>query len=54
MQVYFEIFGQDEIISESFEITKVFNDAGGEVKSRLITKGAVDFDIGKYFSFFCA
>ena len=46
MQVYHEIFGGDEVISESFDIVKVFNDAGGEVKSRLITKGAVDVDIG--------
>ena len=52
MKVYLEIFGGDEIISDSFEITEVFGGAGGEVKSRLINKGAVDVDIGIHFIFF--
>lgn len=54
MQVFHEIFGGDEIISESFDVVKVFNDAGGEVKSRLITKGAVDIDIGTILSLIIA
>lgn len=49
MKVYMEIFGGDEIISDSFEIKEVFNGTGGEVKSRMVAKGAVNVDIGKYF-----
>lgn len=52
MKVYLEIFGGDEIISDSFEIKEVFNGAGGEVKSRFVTKGAVDVDIGKFLLYF--
>lgn len=49
MKVYMEIFGGDEIISDSFEIKEVFNGAGGEVQSRMVVKGAVNVDIGTIF-----
>lgn len=52
MKVFLEIFGGDEIISDSFEISEVFNGAGGEVKSRLIVKGEVEIDIGRLFIIF--
>jgi hypothetical protein len=46
MKVYSEVFGGDEIISDSFEIKLLFNDAGGEVASKFIVKNAVEVDIG--------
>ena len=46
MKVFIEIFGGDEIISDSFEIKEVFNGAGGEVTSHLVAKGAAEIDIG--------
>ena len=46
MKVYSEVFGGDEVISDSFEIKEVFNGAGGEVSSRFVVKGAVEVDIG--------
>ena len=46
MKVFLEIFGGDEVISDSFDIKECFNEAGGEVKSKMIVKGAVDVDIG--------
>lgn len=50
MRVYLNVFGGEEIVSDSFNITPCFNDVGGEVKSKLIVVGAVDIDIGNFYS----
>ena len=40
------MFSGEEIISDSFEITPVFDGVGGEVKSKLVALGGVTVDIG--------
>lgn len=40
------MFSGEEIISDSFEITPVFDGVGGEVKSKLVSVGGVNVDIG--------
>lgn len=58
MRVYKDIISGDEMVSDSYPNTLVFEDAALEVKSRLISKKANDdFGIGckwhSIFSTFC-
>lgn len=46
MLIYLDVFNQEEIISDSYNITLRFNDAAGEVESKYITVGAENFDVG--------
>lgn len=47
MKVYQDIFTDEEIISDSFDINLLFDGACGEVASRYVAKGGVNVDIGK-------
>lgn len=44
--MYTDVFSGDEIVSDSFEINLIYDGVGGEVHSKLLTKGGVDVDIG--------
>jgi hypothetical protein len=46
MKVFFDIFSNDEIISDSYKMEKVFNNVLGEVKAGWTTKGGDNIDIG--------
>jgi len=48
MKVFFDVFSNDEMISDSYKIEKIFDGVGGEVKSRYVIKGAENIDIGKH------
>lgn len=47
MKVYSDLFSNEEIISDSFVITPIFEEVGGEVKSEYLTKGVDNVDIGR-------
>jgi len=47
MKVYYDILNDDEVLSDSYKITKVFGDVGAEVRARWTVKGAGDIDIGR-------
>ena len=48
MKVYYDIFTNEEIISDAFEITEVFDGIGGEVAARYQGEALVDVvDEGK-------
>ncbi len=42
MKVWMDILSGDEMVSDSYPQTLIFEDAGLEVKSRLVTKNAND------------
>jgi len=46
MRLYLDAFSGEEIISDSFDLVMVFDDAGAEIKSKLIVKKEGDVDIG--------
>eukprot|EP00742_Colponemidia_sp_Colp-10_P000112 GILJ01000124.1.p1 GENE.GILJ01000124.1~~GILJ01000124.1.p1 ORF type:complete len:174 (+),score=41.69 GILJ01000124.1:121-642(+) len=46
MKVYQDLFTGDELLSDSYQLNEVFDGAGYEVESSMITKGAVNIDIG--------
>jgi len=46
MKVYYDVFSDDEIISDSFKFEQVFDGVGAEVKARWVVKGVGNIDIG--------
>ena len=46
MLIYLDAFTREELISDSYDITFVFNNAGGEVASKYIQIGEEKFDVG--------
>lgn len=46
MRLYVDAFSGDEIISDSFNLTMVFEDVGAEIKSKFIIKKEDNVDIG--------
>ena len=47
MRVYFDLFSGDEMLSDSYPINPVYDDAAFEVPSRMIGKGGENIDIGR-------
>lgn len=47
MKVYFDVFSNDEVLSDSYPITTEHDDVILEVASRVTIKGAEQFDIGR-------
>ncbi|CAG9329875.1 unnamed protein product [Blepharisma stoltei] len=47
MKVYFDVFSNDEVLSDSYPITVEHEDVVLEVASRVIVKGNEQFDIGR-------
>lgn len=47
MRVYFDVFSGDEMLSDSYPMTLIYDEAAFEVPSRMITKGSVQVDIGR-------
>ncbi len=47
MKVYYDIINDDELLSDSYKITEVFNGVGAEVEGRWVVKGAAEVDIGR-------
>mmetsp|Transcript_124938 Transcript_124938/g.176290 ORF Transcript_124938/g.176290 Transcript_124938/m.176290 type:complete len:173 (-) Transcript_124938:258-776(-) len=47
MKVYYDIFNNDELVSDSYKIDLRFGGVIGEVKTRMVTKGGGDVDIGR-------
>ena len=47
MKVYYDIISGDEMISDSYKITPVFDGVGAEVPSRLVNKDTAEVDIGR-------
>ena len=47
MKVYFDVFSNDEMISDSYPFTLEYNDAIMIVPSRMIVKGGENVDIGR-------
>ena len=47
MKVYYDLFSNDELVSDSFKMEKKFGDVIGEVKSTQVVKGGGEIDIGK-------
>jgi hypothetical protein len=46
MLIYLDVFNQEEIISDSYDIVFKFNNAAGEVESKYIVVGEEKFDVG--------
>lgn len=46
MKVWIDVFSGDEMVSDSYKSTMIFNDACLEVQAKYITKGATKVDIG--------
>jgi hypothetical protein len=46
MLLYVDAFSNDEIVSDSYDITYVFDNVGGEVKSNYIVIGGENIDVG--------
>ena len=46
MKLYLCAFSGEEIISDSFNLELLFDEAGGEVKSRYLVKKEGEIDIG--------
>lgn len=47
MKVYQDIFTDEEIVSDSFNIALVFDGVGGEVEAKYVVKGGENVDIGR-------
>lgn len=47
MRVYFDVFSNDEMLSDSYPIVSIHNDVVFEVQSSLTTKGGEKIDIGR-------
>jgi len=46
MKVYQDIYSNDEILSDAFNVKQVFDGVGGEVKAKWMKKGDLNIDIG--------
>jgi hypothetical protein len=46
LQLYKDVFSNEEIISDAYDFEWVFNNVGVKVKSKYITKGEIEVDIG--------
>jgi hypothetical protein len=46
MLIYEDLFGKEEIISDSYDIKYLFNDVVGEVQSNMVVKDALKVDVG--------
>lgn len=49
MKVYYDVFCNDELLSDGYKLETRFNGVLGEVKSRMVAKGGADVDIGKAY-----
>lgn len=47
MRVYFDVFSNDELISDSYPTVLLHGDVIMEVQSRVVVKGSEDIDIGR-------
>lgn len=47
MKVYFDVFSNDELISDSYRTELKYGEVIMEVESRMVVKGADDVDIGR-------
>mmetsp|Transcript_38734 Transcript_38734/g.34429 ORF Transcript_38734/g.34429 Transcript_38734/m.34429 type:complete len:173 (+) Transcript_38734:78-596(+) len=47
MKVYYDLFSNDELVSDSFKMEKKFGDVIGEVRSTQVVKGGGEIDIGR-------
>lgn len=46
MRIYQDVFTDEEFISDSYKMEKLFNDVIGEVKSRMVVSKEAEVDIG--------
>jgi hypothetical protein len=46
MLIYTDLFNNEEIISDSYDLKFLFNNAGVEYDSKYIVKGGESYDIG--------
>jgi len=47
MKVFYDVFSNDELFSDSYKPTPIYDGCGYEITSKLITKGVGDIDIGR-------
>eukprot|EP00331_Platyophrya_macrostoma_P008552 CAMPEP_0176432782 /NCGR_PEP_ID=MMETSP0127-20121128/15590_1 /TAXON_ID=938130 /ORGANISM="Platyophrya macrostoma, Strain WH" /LENGTH=173 /DNA_ID=CAMNT_0017815001 /DNA_START=17 /DNA_END=538 /DNA_ORIENTATION=- len=47
MKVFYDVFSNDELFSDSYKPTPMFDGVGYEVQSKLVVKGVGDIDIGR-------
>ena len=47
MKVFYDVLSNDELFSDSYKPTPVFDGTGYEIVSRLVTKGVGEIDIGR-------
>jgi hypothetical protein len=47
MKVFYDAFSNDELFSDSYKPTPIYDGCGYEVTSRLVVKGVGDIDIGR-------
>ena len=46
MYIYLDVFSNEEILSDSYDIKMVFDGVGGEIESSFVTVGGDKVDVG--------
>ena len=46
MRVYYDLFSDEEIVSDAYRFEEVYNKVGIKIKSKMVVVGDENFDVG--------